>query len=222
MKLYWPALVLGTALLYSSCNQPSESASFSGAQPAATDTTLVPAKDSAAVKAVPKPAHTETLQFVSFDGNGDYYIAYFINSSGDLQSFYYNDVIADSLNGKVMRVQWQMDTFYAAGDGDTPYEGESLLSYEILSQKPFMSYKAPGEIEAIIQALPAVAALNENSVTISSWPKTAKDCYEVSVYAREPEPGSDVLYGKLKYIYKVYQQPSFRVTGPEIRKEDNP
>ena len=175
-----------------------------------------PPGDAAALPASSRPgtsAHifSDTLQFVEFDENGDYAFALFVDRNGDPVTRYYDGGIDPALGGKLFSVRWQTDTFYAAGDGDTPYRAEKMLDYSVLDRPAFMPYKTRDEILIDVGRLPMVRALPEKDIYIEQWPDAGNNHYTVVVNTPQAEPGSYVAYSIERYRFRVYQVPVYAI-----------
>lgn len=113
-----------------SSNQKDEKVKDSTTRITATTTTQTkPSK--------PAPEHTDTLQFIHFDGNGDYWNAFFINARKDTLRLVTDQELTDKLLGKLLQVKWRPDTLTEAGDGERPYEDKRLTDFKEIPGKPF-------------------------------------------------------------------------------------
>ncbi len=211
MKSTVIAILFATVVAGASCQTGSQQQQVKQAEPVMVTTPDTMAATKPVTKAEAATIHTDTLQFVEFDGNGDYYVATFIDRDGTLTSLYCDNDIDANLSGKLMRVTWQMDTFYAAGVGDTPYQGEQLLTYKILSSGAVRPYKTRAAMEEDVKALPIIKALQEASVYVESYPQTANGYYTVNVTAPVAPEGSTVTYNEHIYTFRVYQVPGYRI-----------
>lgn len=166
-----------------------------------------------AVETVSAPSETrsDTLQFVEYDDNGDYAFAVFIDRDGLPETFYRDELIPAGLSGKLFALYWSLDTFYAAGDGDTPYLAQKIDRYEVLPLPAFRPYKTDAQIREAVEKLPIVRALPEKDVFIDQRPDAENPYHIVQVNTPQAEPGSTVTYNMERYRFKVEQIPAFRI-----------
>jgi len=75
--------------------------------------------------------YTDTLTFLSFDGNYDYWFGLFLTEKQDTVYVICDDVIEESNNGKEVVLRWEVDSLYEAGEGDELYYQERVVSLEI-------------------------------------------------------------------------------------------
>lgn len=78
--------------------------------------------------------YKDTLEFESFEDQYDYWMAIFKTKSGSSVSLNYNDPIEASLNHSIFAIEWEIDSFYEAGEGDELYYDEKLISYQIIEK----------------------------------------------------------------------------------------
>ena len=77
--------------------------------------------------------HSDTMQFLSYNGDYDYEYVVLATQTGDTFSIVCWDCIDEAEAGKWFIVNWEMDTLYEAGEGDEPYQKEVLRSYQKLN-----------------------------------------------------------------------------------------
>lgn len=92
--------------------------------------TLSPVKQPLKAEA---PLHTDTLQFLSFDGNFDYWTADFLNAKNDTIQLVTDSVLDDRLKNKMMSVQWKTDTLTEAGDNESKYAAKRMMSFTVIN-----------------------------------------------------------------------------------------
>lgn len=74
----------------------------------------------------------DTLTFLTFDGDYDYWFGEFKTSQLDTVYLVYDDFIKDDNVGNKMILQWKVDSLYEAGEGDELYYQERLITYKVL------------------------------------------------------------------------------------------
>ncbi len=78
--------------------------------------------------------YLDTLRFVSYEDQYDYWFAIFESKKGESISINYSEPIDASLNQSVFAIEWKIDSFYEAGEGDELYYNEQLISYSVLDR----------------------------------------------------------------------------------------
>ena len=76
--------------------------------------------------------YTDTLQFLSFEDNYDYWYGVFMTNNGDTISLIYDEEIDDALKNRYFEVEWAIDSLYSAGEDEELYFGERLFSFKVL------------------------------------------------------------------------------------------
>lgn len=76
--------------------------------------------------------YVDELRFIDFNDDYDYGFSRFITEQGDTVNMLHNDVIDEINSGKLMKVLWEIGTYYEAGEGEQEYYKEHLISYEII------------------------------------------------------------------------------------------
>lgn len=72
--------------------------------------------------------YNDSVEFVNFDGNGDYAL-FTVQKNKKLLSFYTDLADAKAFNrGDLLDVSWKMDTIYEAGEGEKPEFAEWLVN----------------------------------------------------------------------------------------------
>ncbi len=74
--------------------------------------------------------YTNVLMFIEFDDNYDYTFSIFKTEAGDTVTLYHNNPIDAKYKGKLLKVTWEIGTYYEAGEGDEEYYHEHLISFE--------------------------------------------------------------------------------------------
>ncbi|QCX38141.1 hypothetical protein FF125_06755 [Aureibaculum algae] len=76
----------------------------------------------------PNTIYIDTLDFVSYNDDGDYYLLH-ANKGSDALSFINSKIEdRDFLKGDIIEIKWIKDTIYIAGEGDTPMLTEVIVN----------------------------------------------------------------------------------------------
>lgn len=156
------------------------------------------------VKAKPAREYTDTLQFIHFDGNSDYWNAFFINAKKDTIRLVTDEELTDKLSGKLLQVKWREDTLTEAGDGERPYQDKRLIAYKTISGKPYAQPVTEEMALAAVKNLPEVQS-NADRVGISEKPTTDKPYYQV-----ETSTKADGNLSRF-HTFRVYVYPQFEI-----------
>lgn len=155
-------------------------------------------------------SHTDTLQFVSFDGNADYWISVFVNSKKDTVSLVTDSAIADSFKNKLFEVTWFVDTLFEAGDNDRKYAAKRMIHFSVINGKPFVvpvAFVPPISEKQILEDvknLPEVMG-NADQVVIAERPSEGKDFYLIETGTH----GED-NYSRFA-MFRVYYRPKYEI-----------
>ncbi|MDT3402493.1 hypothetical protein [Mucilaginibacter terrae] len=171
----------------------------------ATDTTKhVSITSTKVTPAKPAPEHTDTLQFIHFDGNGDYWDAFFINAQKDTLRLVTDEELTDKLLGKLLQVKWRTDTLSSAGDGERPYEDKRLTGFKELPGKPFAK---PLTEQMALQAVKDLEEIKSNAdrVNVSEKPTADKRYYQV-----ETSTEADGHLSRFQ-TFRVYFYPQYEI-----------
>ena len=79
-------------------------------------------------KKIAEPLHTDTLSFVEYNDDGDYFYLY---AENDKELFgFINDKNEDRsyLRGDIIEVNWKKDSIYIAGDNEAAYIADWVVS----------------------------------------------------------------------------------------------
>ena len=79
----------------------------------------------------PGEQYINVLTFIEFDDNYDYAFSIFKTEVGDTVTLYHNNPIDDKYKGRLLKVTWEIGTYYEAGEGDEQYYHEHLISFEL-------------------------------------------------------------------------------------------
>lgn len=190
----------------------------SGKKETAIDTTqttaTVKAAESKPSKAVAE--HTDTLQFIHFDGNMDYWYAYFINAKKDTIRLVTDQELNDKLLGKLLQVKSKEDNLSEAGDGERPYKDQRLVSFKLIPGQLFAQPLTEQEALNAIKDLEEVKS-NADRVGVSEKPTADKRYYQV-----ETSTEADGHLSRF-HTFRVYFYPSYqiKVYDPGNEKETN-
>lgn len=75
--------------------------------------------------------YTNVLRFIEFDDNYDYAFSVFETEAGDTVTLYHTEAIDDRYKGQLLKITWEIGTYYEAGEGEKEYYHEHLISFEI-------------------------------------------------------------------------------------------
>ncbi|MNK20313.1 hypothetical protein D3C87_385500 [compost metagenome] len=147
--------------------------------------------------------HTDTLQFIYFEGNFDYWSCIFLNSSKDTISLVTDSMITDDFKNKLFEVKWFTDTLYEAGDNDSKYAANRMSHFKPIKGKPFVAPITEKQILHDIRNIPEVQS-GADQVAIAERPSEGKNYYLVETGTREADNFSRFLMFRV-YIYPQYQ-----------------
>lgn len=148
--------------------------------------------------------HLDTLQFIHFEGNFDYWYGVFINSHKDTVQLIVDDVIPPKLKNSLVKVQWFTDTLFEAGDNDSKYAAKRLKS---IHQIDGVLFEAPVTEEKVIndvKNLPEVKA-NADQTGIAERPNDEKEYFLVETGTH----GED-NFSRL-FMFRVYVYPKYEI-----------
>ncbi len=75
--------------------------------------------------------YINVLKFIEFDDNYDYSFSVFETEAGETVTLYHTEPIDDKFKGVLLRLTWDIGTYYEAGEGEKEYFHEHLISFEI-------------------------------------------------------------------------------------------
>jgi len=178
----------------------------SGKNETTQDSTQIATTVKTAVSKQPQPApeHTDTLQFIHFDGNTDYWYAYFLNEKKDTVRLVTDQDMTDNLLGKLLQVMWKEDILSEAGDGERPYKDERLISFKPIQGAPFAQPLTEQAALKAIQDLEEVKS-NADRVAVSEKPTADKRYYQV-----ETSTEADGHLSRF-YTFRVYFYPQYEI-----------
>ncbi|MEN2399415.1 hypothetical protein GKZ90_0006485 [Flavobacterium sp. MC2016-06] len=92
-------------------------------------------------KLKPQQTYSDQVEFVNFDGNGDYAL-FTVQKNKKLVSFFTNLENAGIFKrGDVLDVTWKMDTIYEAGEGEKQDFGEWLITAKKVKDGPVSLFR---------------------------------------------------------------------------------
>ena len=119
MKLYLTALSIS---VFISCTKKPDGTITTEDSKNIKDSTEI------AVKNKPATIFKDTVEFVDYNDDGDFLDLNVLKNNDETS--YNNDVEDRSLlRGDIIEVSWKRDTVYIAGDGDTPMETKTAVSF---------------------------------------------------------------------------------------------
>jgi len=148
--------------------------------------------------------HTDTLQFISFDGNADYWVSTFLNGKKDTIALVTDSELSDKFRGKLFVVTWFADTLYEAGDDELKYAAKRLSHLKLIKGSPFVAAISEEQIIQDIKNIPEVLA-NADQVGIAERPSGEKKYYLVETGTRGEDNYSRFL------MFRVYTDPRYEI-----------
>ncbi|RCH54066.1 hypothetical protein DJ568_14370 [Mucilaginibacter hurinus] len=152
-------------------------------------------------------SNTDTLQFIHFDGNFDYWYAVFINQRKDTVKLVTDTAIAYNLKNRLFEVKWFIDTLYEAGDNDSKYTAKRMSHFRLINGKPFVAPITEKKVLQDVKNIPEVQS-GADQVLIAERPSEEKDFYLVETGSRETDNFSRFLmlrvYTYPQYMIKIY------------------
>ncbi|MVN90262.1 hypothetical protein [Mucilaginibacter aquatilis] len=174
------------------------------------DSTTISAATTAAVN---KPQlHTDTLQYIHFDGNYDYWFAVFIDKQKDTLQLVVDDAPNAKFRNKLVQVTWFTDTLTQAGDNESKYAGKRLKSIHPITGKAFIEPVTEQKVIKDIEALPEVKS-NADKVSIAERPTDDREYYLV-----ETGTHNDDNFSRL-FMFRVYVYPEYEIKFYDINEE---
>ncbi|MGM9475222.1 hypothetical protein ACS5PU_02285 [Pedobacter sp. GSP4] len=175
---------------------------------------------------LPVKINTDTLQFIHFDGNGDYWDAYFLNAQKDTVRLVTDREFDLGVRDQLMKVQWKTDTLFSAGEGEAKYMDKRLIGFSPVKGKLFSRPLTENEVVRTVWELPEVKGTADN-VWAGSSPTFDRPYYEIGTSTQDEDHSSMFL------SFRIYTFPQYRITvvdranGGETeldawRKQNNP
>lgn len=148
--------------------------------------------------------HTDTLQFISFDGNADYWISTFLDSKKDTVTLVTDSEITGNLKDKLFEVKWFADTLYEAGDDERKYIAKRLSEWRLIKGVPYLLAISEEQIIQDVNNIPEVQA-GADQVGIAERPSEGKKYYLVETGTHEEDNYSRFL------LFRVYTDPNYEI-----------
>ena len=161
----------------------------------------------------PGPAiTTDTLQFIHFEGNFDYWSCVFLNSKKDTIVLVTDTVIIGNYKNRLFRVSYFMDTLYQAGDNDSEYSAQRMSDFKLLKGKPFVKPITEQQVLRDVGNLPEVQS-GADQVAIAERPTDEKNYYLVETGTHGEDNFSRF------YMFRVYIYPNYEIRVYDAEKE---
>lgn len=77
--------------------------------------------------------YSDTLELIGYNDDGDYAFATFKTKAGKYVDMYTNENVDEYYQNRDFVVEWQIDDYYEAGEGEALYYNESLKDFEMLN-----------------------------------------------------------------------------------------
>ena len=188
-------LFITTVMLLTACK--NKKATEQNEKRPATTTTMQHIKPAAQI-------HTDTLQFIYFEGNFDYWSCIFLNSSKDTISLVTDSMITYNFKNRLFEVKWFTDTLYQAGDNDSKFAANRMSHFKPIKGKPFVAPITEQQILQDIRNIPEVQT-EADVVNIAERPSDEKNYYLVQTGNHLADHFSRFL------MFKVYTYPKYQI-----------
>lgn len=146
----------------------------------------------------------DTLQFIHFEGNFDYWYGAFIDARKDTVQLVVDDTIPAKLKNKLVEVQWFIDTLFEAGDNDSKYAAKRLKTIRQVDGTLFLTPVTEEKVINDVKNLPEVKA-NADQTGIAERPTDEKEYYLVETGTH----GED-NFSRL-FMFRVYVYPKYEI-----------
>ena len=150
------------------------------------------------------PLHTDTLQYIHFEGNFDYWYAVFIDAKKDTVQLVVNDQPPAKFRNKLVQVKWFTDTLSEAGDNESKYAGKRLKDIRVIGGTLFASPVDEQTVIRDIKELPEVKA-NADQAGIAERPTDDKEYYLIETGTRDEDKFSRL------FMFRVYVYPKYEI-----------
>lgn len=148
---------------------------------------------------------TDTLQFIHFEGNFDYWSCVFLNSSKDTITLVTDSMITDNFKNRIFEVKWFTDTLLMAGDNDSKYAANRMSHFRPIKGKPFVPPITEERILKDVRNIPEVQSGAEQ-VAIAERPSDGKNYYLVETGTHGEDNFSRF------FMFRVYTYPIYKIT----------
>lgn len=148
--------------------------------------------------------YTDTLQFIHFEGNFDYWYGVFIDARKDTVQLVVNDPIPAKLRNKLVEVTWFTDSLSEAGDNGAKYAAKRIKA---IRQVNGALFSAPVTEEKIISDIKELAEVKADAdqTGIAEQPTDEKEYYLVETGTH----GED-NFSRL-FMFRVYVYPKYEI-----------
>lgn len=167
---------------------------------------------------------TDTLQFIHFDANGDYWDAFFLKPDKDTLRLITDHEFKENMRNTLMKVQWKTDTLFSAGEGEEKYEDKRLVSFSKIKGKLFAKPLTEKEVLDTVRKFPEIIGV-ANNVWIDTSPTFDKPYYDVGTSTVNDGITSMFLYFRIytfpKYGIAVFDSFSGGVVSLEQWRKNN-
>jgi len=163
------------------------------------------------VKPLARPEFiTDTLQFIHFEGNFDYWSCVFLNSQKDTVTLVTDTILSSKLKNRLFEVKSFTDTLLQAGDNDSKFAASRMSEFRLLKGKPFVAPITEKQIVRDVWAIPEVES-GADQVVIAERPTDEKNYYLIETGTHGEDNFSRF------YMFRVYTYPNYeiRVYDPE-------
>ena len=151
------------------------------------------------------PIHTDTLQFIHFEGNFDYWFCVFLDSSKDTVTLATDSTIEDRFKNQLFEVKWFTDTLVQAGDNDSKFAANRMSHFRPIKGRPFVAPITEEQILQDVRNIPEVQSGAEQ-VVIAERPSDGKNYYLVETGTHGEDNFSRF------YMFRVYTYPIYKIT----------
>ena len=158
------------------------------------------------------PITTDTLQFIHFEGNFDYWSCVFLNSRKDTVALVTDSIIPGRYKNRLFRVSYFTDTLYQAGDNDSKFTARRMSDFKLLIGKPFVKPITEQQVLRDVGNLPEVQS-GADQVAIAERPTDEKNYYLVETGTHGEDNFSRF------YIFRVYIYPNYEIRVYDPEKE---
>lgn len=155
--------------------------------------------------------NTDTLQFIHFEDNFDYWYAVFLNSKKDTVNLVTDSIVPAGFKNKLVEVQWFTDTLSEAGDNESKYEAKRMQAFKEITGEPFVAAISESQIIRDVKNIPEVKG-GADEVRIVERPANGKNYYLIETGTRGEDNFSRFwtirVYIYPKYDMRVYDAAS--------------
>ncbi|RZJ62235.1 MAG: hypothetical protein EOO45_22670 [Flavobacterium sp.] len=146
--------------------------------------------------------NTDTLQFIHFEDNFDYWYAVFLNSKKDTVNLVTDSIVPAGLKNKLVEVQWFTDTLSEAGDNESKYAAKRMHAFKEITGEPFVAALSEAQIINDVKNIPEVKG-GADEVRIADRPRDGKNYYLIETGTRGEDNFSRFWTVRV-YIYPKY------------------